>query len=154
MGAGKNESYSTFLIDGAGSKIIKNLSIVEESKKNKILNITVNTLKNICKKYIPEKPVIHFCKIDVEGGEKDVLLGYDFENYRPKVFCIESTKPETSIPCHEQWEDILLKNDYSFAYQYSINRFYIDNRNPDLKGKIYLIEKSIRYFIQKKNKKM
>ena len=57
--------------------------------------------------------VIHFCKIDVEGSERDVLLGYDFINYRPKVFCIESTIPGTYISNYDNWEDILIKNDYS-----------------------------------------
>ena len=56
-------------------------------KKN-IININIDTMLNICKKYIPKKEIVQFCKIDVEGRERDVLLGYDFENYRPKVFCI------------------------------------------------------------------
>ena len=51
----------------------------------------MDTMSNICKKYVPKGRNVDFCKIDVEGGEKNVLLGYDFINYRPKVFCIEST---------------------------------------------------------------
>ena len=88
---------------------------------------------NICRKYVPKNEIIQFCKIDVEGGEKDVLLGYDFENYRPKVFCIESVQVHTGIPNHDLWEDILLKNDYSFVYKYAINRYYIDNRIKGLR---------------------
>ncbi len=103
-------------------------------------------MSNICKKHIPKDKKIHFCKIDVEGGEKDVLLGYDFNIYRPKVFCIESTKPGTSIPCHNEWEDILLKNDYSFIYQYKINRYYIDNRIEGLRERFYQINKYIQFF--------
>ncbi len=84
-------------------------------------------MENVCKKYVPKGKKIEFCKIDVEGGERDVLLGYDFNNYRPKVFCLESTKPITNSPSHHEWEDILIKNNYSFVYQYAINRFYVDN---------------------------
>lgn len=149
IGAGKNESYALLLKYGSGSQVINNKSMIEEKQQKNFLNITVNTLKNICKKYVPEKQDIHFCKIDVEGGERDVLLGYDFGNYRPKVFCIEATKPGTFIPCHELWENILLKNDYSFAYQYAMNRFYIDNKFPYLKERFHLVEKSIKYYIRK-----
>ena len=106
---------------------------------------------NICNKYIPKKTIIQFCKIDIEGGEKDALLGYDFENYRPKVFCIESTKPGTTIPCYEEWENILFQNDYSFAFEYKINRYYIDNRIEGLRERFIQAEKIIKIFIQKKS---
>ena len=105
-------------------------------------------MKYICKKYIPKNEKLQFVKIDVEGGEREVLLGYDFENYRPKVFCIESTKPGTNIPCHELWEEILLNNDYSFAYQYKINRFYIDNREKDLRKRFVQVDIAIKKYKQ------
>ena len=101
-------------------------------------------MANICRKYIPKNGVIQFCKIDVEGGEKNVLLGNDFEKYRPKVFCIESTRH--FIPCHHLWEYILLKNNYSFAFQYKVNRYYIDNRIPDLRQRFLLSEKALEKF--------
>ena len=103
-------------------------------------------MSDVCKKYIPKNEIIQFCKIDVEGNEKNVLLGYDFDKYRPKVFCIESTYPETDKPSHEEWEDILLENDYSFAYTYKINRFYIDNRSKNLRKKFANIEKLIKLY--------
>jgi FkbM family methyltransferase len=114
IGAGKMKENGTFYVSEFGSTLKKKIN-------NKSITINVDTMFNICKKYVPKNEIIYFCKIDVEGGEKDVLLGYDFENYRPKVFCIESTLPATTIPCHNLWEDILLKNDYSFAYQYIIS---------------------------------
>ena len=58
-------------------------------------------MSNVCNKYIEKGKKINFCQIDVEDGEKNVLLGYDFENSRPEVFCIESTKPGTAIPCYD-----------------------------------------------------
>ena len=75
---------------GCGSHVVGNWT---KDNKN-IIDVYMETMANICKQYIPKKKEIHFCKIDVEGGhEKNVLLGYDFKNYRPKVFCIESTYP-------------------------------------------------------------
>lgn len=124
IGVGKEKGNLTFFAKGGLSTFSK----IYKRENSTILNINVDTMSNICKKYIPNKKEIHFCKIDVEGFEKDVLLGYDFENCRPKVFCIESTKPGTMISNHDLWEDILLKNNYSFVYQYKVNRFYIDNK--------------------------
>ena len=111
IGAGSIKKNGTLYILGSGSTLQKTSNI-------KSIAINIDTMFNICRKYVPKNEIIQFCKIDVEGGEKDVLLGFDFERYRPKVFCIESTLPGTEIPCHNLWEDILLKNDYSFAYQY------------------------------------
>ena len=108
-------------------------------------------MANICKKYIPKNEVIQFCKIDVEGGERNVLLGNDFEKYRPKIFCIESTRH--FIPNHNLWEYILLKNDYSFAFQYKVNRYYIDNRIFNLRKRFLLVEKALEKFKKKHKKK-
>ena len=103
--------------------------------------MSVLPMSTITKLYVPKNKEIEFCKIDVEGKEKQVLLGYDFVNYRPKVFCIESTKPCTLIPSFNEWENILIKNNYSFAYEYKVNRFYIDNNVKDINKRFIGIEK-------------
>lgn len=142
-GAGKIKTNATLYIIGPGSTLKK------YKKKNfKSITINIDTMANICRQYVPKNKIIQFCKIDVEGGEKDVLLGYDFENYRPKVFCIESTLPGTGIPSQNLWEDILLKNNYSFVYQYKINRFYIDNRVEGLRERFLQAEKSVKAYKQ------
>lgn len=75
---------------------------------------------------------VHFCKIDVEGYEKNVLKSMNFKTFRPWIFCIESTLPGTSIPCFEEWENILLSNGYLYAYQYGINRYYVEEKKKFL----------------------
>lgn len=150
IGVGKNEGNATLYLAGEGSTFFKEYLI---NLKNKtFINIKIQTMKNICIKYVPKNEEIQFVKIDVEGGEKDVLLGYDFENCRPKVFCIEATKPGTNIPTHNLWENILLKNNYSFAYQYNINRYYIDNKVTGLQKRFIKLNKLIKYFQQNKLK--
>jgi len=69
---------------------------------------------------------VHFCKIDVEGYEKNVLNGIDFRTFRPWIFCIESTLPGTKISCYSEWENILTSNGYLYVYQYGINRYYVE----------------------------
>ena len=94
LAVGERKGKVTFYIDDQCSS-------VEEKYSKNYTNKTVvemDTMSNICKSYVPEGTKIDFCKIDVEGGEKNVLLGYDFINYRPKVFCIESTIPRSQKP--------------------------------------------------------
>ena len=139
IGAGKMKGNGTLYMFGSGSTLQKKENMTS-------ISIEIDTMFNICRKYVPKNEIIQFCKIDVEGEEKNVLLGYDFENYRPKVFCIESTLPGTNISCHNLWEDILLKNDYSLAYQYKINRYYIDNRVKGLRERFFQADQSVEIY--------
>ena len=68
LGVGNKKENSSLILRGAGSTLIK------RKTNSKTLNINVDTLSNICKKYIPMKKKIHFCKIDVEGGEKKCFI--------------------------------------------------------------------------------
>jgi FkbM family methyltransferase len=144
--AGEKEGNTSLRLDrfnGLCSSFIYN----EKKNNSKILNIKVNNMSNICKKYVPSNIEIQFCKIDVESAEKFVLLGYDFINYRPKIFCIESLIDlKTKIPEYKQWEYILFKNDYAFAYQYKRNRFYYDKRIEGLKDKFNRIDFYIKIY--------
>ena len=153
IGVGKNKGIATLYLSGTCSTINKKFSQIKRKK----INITIDTMSNVCKKYIKPDIEIEFCKIDVEGEEKNVLLGYNFEKYRPKIFIIESTFPGTNISCHNEWEYILLKHDYSFVYQYKINRFYIDNKRKNLERKFWNIDKYINLYkkmhLKKKEKK-
>ena len=142
VGAGEKEGNATLLIKNSGSSIIFNKS----NKYKNVINIKIKTLANICRTYIPKKKQIEFCKIDVERFEKFVLLGFDFDNYRPKVFCIESLiNKKTHKPEYLEWENILFKNNYDFAYNFRRNRYYFDKRIPELKEKF----KSIDFYINK-----
>ena len=124
---GQNEGNITFYINGQCSTIKKNYA-----KTNQTINIKMDSMRNICKRYVPEGKDVDFCKIDVEGGERDVLLGYDFVNYKPKVFCVESTIPMSFTPNHQLWEEILINNDYTFVFQHKVNRFYVNNNFPEI----------------------
>ena len=92
------------------------------------LQVNVMTLSEVYEKYPPsQNQEIHFCKVDVEGYERQVLEGIkDWNKFRPWIFAMEATLPGTDIPCHDKWEDILLANDYVCAFQLAINRYYVD----------------------------
>ncbi len=124
---GNNEGNVTFYVDGQCSTVQK-----KYAKRNESINIKMNTMSNICKKYVPEGKEVDFCKIDVEGNERDVLLGYDFDNYKPKVFCVESTIPLSFKPNYQLWEEILIKNGFTFVYERGVNRYYVNKKFSDI----------------------
>lgn len=111
---------STFSQDIAASEPVQALNNPQRLKK-------ILTLSEVHEKYCDPKQEIHFCKIDVEGFEREVLEGVkDWEKFRPWIFAVESTLPCTTIPSHEKWENILLENDYEFAAMFGVNRYYVD----------------------------
>ena len=127
MVIGNNEGNVTFYVDGQCSTVQK-----KYAKRNESINIKMDTMSNICKKYVPEGKEVDFCKIDVEGNERDVLLGYDFDNYKPKVFCVESTIPLSFKPNYQLWEEILIKNGFTFVYERGVNRYYVNKKFSDI----------------------
>lgn len=88
-------------------------------------HITVVPLSCICQEYV--KGDIHFLKIDVEGAEKQVLLGMDFRQFRPWIVLVEATIPCTQVENYHDWENILVDGGYQYVYFDGINRFYIAN---------------------------
>ncbi len=102
----------------------------EFGKKSKPLTRPVTTLRHLCEAHAPQ--AIDFLKIDVEGAEKDVLLGGDWTRFRPRVVVIEALAPYTMTPAWADWEPILQKNDYGFVWFDTLNRYYVANEARQL----------------------
>ncbi len=85
--------------------------------------VEIRTLAQICHEHVTGE--IHFLKIDVEGGEKAVLSGADFNLYRPWIAIVEATAPMSTLQTHIEWEDILISAGYQFAWFDGLNRFYL-----------------------------
>ena len=79
---------------------------------------------------------IDFLKIDVEGGEAEVLLGGDWRRHRPKVVVVEAVVPGSGEPSWEQWEPFLLSRSYRFVLFDSLNRFYVADEAPDIAARL------------------
>jgi len=94
-------------------------------ERSNVIHVPLVTLADVCQKHVPENLAIHFLKIDVEGFEKNVLLGANFDKYRPWIIVLEATRPNTMIPTHSEWEHILIQNDYVFVKQHDVNRYYL-----------------------------
>jgi FkbM family methyltransferase len=90
----------------------------------------VMTLAQLCENH--GLGPIDFLKIDVEGAERDVLLGGDWQRFRPKVIVAEAISPMTSEPSWQEWEPFLLAQGYSFVLFDTLNRFYVGQEHPEI----------------------
>ena len=79
---------------------------------------------------------IHFLKIDVEGFERDVLLGLDRTVWRPWVVVVEATAPNSTEQVHHQWEPELLASGYRFCVFDGLNRFYVADEHAELEASL------------------
>ncbi|WP_114416410.1 FkbM family methyltransferase [Marinospirillum perlucidum] len=95
--------------------------------EGKRYEVPVRTLQSVCEEYVTSD--IHFLKIDVEGFEKAVIQGVDLYKYRPWVLVIEATIPNTQDENYDEWENLVLTANYSFAYSDGLNRFYLANEH-------------------------
>jgi len=76
---------------------------------------------------------IHWLKIDVEGGEAEVLHGWKTSAARPWIICVECVVPNSRVACWQEWEDVLLHKDYEQVYFDGLNRFYSHVSQPSAK---------------------
>lgn len=131
VGAGSQSTKGTFYTQGQLSTLISDNIYVKDCKAE---DIKVMTLKEICNQYLVPKREITFLKIDVEGYEKEVLLGADFNVYRPWIIVMESMLPMTETPCYEEWESILIDAGYEYVLSYGVNRYYVAKEHSELKS--------------------
>ncbi|MFZ5483250.1 MAG: FkbM family methyltransferase [Pseudomonadota bacterium] len=95
--------------------------------------VSVRTLSDLCDELAVAD--IHFLKIDVEGAEKAVLQGFDLERYRPWVVLMEATEPNSTVPTHGEWEHLLTRRGYVFAFFDGLNRYYLAQERAGLLAK-------------------
>lgn len=102
-------------------------------------SVPVTPLADITRQLPPGE--IEFLKVDVEGAERDVLLGADWRSFRPRVILVEAIRPKlpggdpySFEPTWFEWEDILLEHGYEFALFDGLNRFYFRSEEPGLRA--------------------
>jgi FkbM family methyltransferase len=83
----------------------------------------VITLDSVLSKY--NSGDVHILKIDVEGLEKEVLLGANLKQHQPWVVVIESTRPNSQEDSSFEWEFLVLSCGYKMVLFDGLNRFYV-----------------------------
>lgn len=142
-GLGAKEGKMELCIQGGLSTLVKENVL---SDKFSMEEVKITTLKKVCDKYLAPEQKISFLKIDVEGYEKEVLLGADFIHYRPYIIVMEATLPNTNIPSYHEWENILIENNYHFVYERGVNRYYIANEKKELESKFVDVDHMEDYY--------
>ena len=94
------------------------------------VRMPVVTLARLCEEH--QLGEIDFLKIDVEGGEADVLHGGDWRRYRPKVVVVEAVMPGSGEPAWGEWEPFLIARGYRFVLFDTLNRFYVAEEHPEI----------------------
>jgi FkbM family methyltransferase len=68
---------------------------------------------------------VHFLKIDVEGAEREVLLGADLKSNRPWIILAEATVPGTSEMRIDGFADLLVAAGYRQCWFDGLNAFFL-----------------------------
>ena len=125
--SGSMTLYECPLIHG-WSTFVKPLADVYRSRGLPMIArvIPVITLTELFESYI-DQPV-DFLKVDVEGNEREVLLGTDWTLCRPRVLVIENAWPES-------WSHLIPASLYTLIHSDKFNRYYVRN---DEKTNVYL----------------
>ncbi len=106
----------------------------EYGKGSRAMTVPVATLRALCQQHAPAE--IDFLKIDVEGAERAVLEGGDWQRFRPKVVVLEALAPVTLAPAWDAWEPLLLGHGYRFAYFDGLNRYYAAEEHAALAARL------------------
>ena len=125
---GKAESTLEFYeLEGTGLSTFDRQTALEIADKDgyKIISdrVPVKTLANVCQQYVTEQ--IDFLKIDVEGWEENVILGHDWEQFRPIVVLLEATIPNSPVRTQTNIRQILESEDYEYVYFDGLNDYYL-----------------------------
>ncbi len=103
-----------------------------------VVTVPAITLNSVWSEHVKPGGDVHFLKLDIEGGERDVIRSFDWNQYRPWIVVVESTRPSTDIDSSYEWEDTILNANYSLAYNDRLNRFYVAAEHEDLVARLAL----------------
>ena len=101
-------------------------SSFEKDEDLEVCKKKIFTLSEMYRTFCKDFEEIHFCHIDTNGYEADVLRGVDnWGIFRPWVYAIKSVVLGTNIPSYSDWEYILMNHGYFLAYSYGSVRYYV-----------------------------
>ncbi len=113
-----------------GLSSLRPLAEADSTTDRVLVQVNVLPLREILEPHVAE--TIHFLKIDAEGTERDVLLGMDFDRFRPWVVLVEATQPLTSTRTSHDWQQLLTAHDYHPVYFDGLNEFFLASEHKDL----------------------
>ena len=98
-------------------------------KIEKVVQIPIMTINDVILQYFPSQP--NFISIDTEGLELDILKVFDFLNFGPHVFCVETltyTEDKTETK-RIDIIDLMRANGYFVYADTWINTIFVNTRS-------------------------
>ncbi|MBL4592444.1 MAG: FkbM family methyltransferase [Flavobacteriales bacterium] len=95
---------------------------------SKIIKVKLSTINSIISENFEKCPDV--ISIDVEGLNEEIALSFDFNRYRPKIFCIETItySDKNEGKRLNSIIDYLLNNNYKLYADTNINSIFLDNK--------------------------
>jgi FkbM family methyltransferase len=81
-------------------------------------------VNDVLAKHLPSVP--DFFSIDVEGLDYEILKTLDFDRFRPKVFCVETSQLDGRV--HQGILDLLVSKAYAVRGGSHVNTVFVDQR--------------------------
>ncbi|MBB4123302.1 FkbM family methyltransferase [Martelella radicis] len=104
----------------------------EQGHTIKTHDVPFMRLDEICERFLDGQD-IDFMKIDVEGGETELLMSGDWNRYRPRAIVMEAVEVNGTKQVSDEWEHILTDNGYNRVWFDGLNNFYLRNEDIELK---------------------
>jgi FkbM family methyltransferase len=108
--------------------------LASKGHEYEVQEVEVRSLDSILQEHNVEH--IDFLKVDVEGGEVEVLAGIDLQRWRPRVVVVEATEPWSHKRRDEAWRPILLRAGYAEGGFDGINAFFAHSDDPEVFDKL------------------
>jgi FkbM family methyltransferase len=121
-------------VDGTGLSTLRDDYVrdhVEHGFSTCDLAVPTRRLDSLVAEHLDGEEV-HFCKVDVEGGEAAVLRSVDLGTWRPWVLVVEATRPNSTESTHGEWEPLVTSAGYRFCLFDGLSRFYVADEHAEL----------------------
>jgi FkbM family methyltransferase len=124
VAASNEDGWNRLRIQGSVSSMQADWNIDEQTKSF----CKVETMATILDKFPVIRDACQLCSIDVEGHERQVLNGIDWETFRPRVFVVEYVAYGVQTPQNDisaKWEPLLTAQGYKLHATTSLNKIYV-----------------------------
>jgi FkbM family methyltransferase len=107
-------------------------SLKEQGRTVRTHDVAVISVRELCERYADDR-VIDFMKIDVEGGELEVLQSADWQRFRPILLVIEAVVVNGREETWAQWEWVVTEHGYEKVWFDGLNNYYLRHESLSLK---------------------
>lgn len=124
------------VVEGPAGDVLSFLSTSDEHRQRVAqqggrpveVEVPLTTMDAVLAKHTDRLGPIDFAVIDVEGGELDLLDGFDLNRHRPRVLVIEDNymAPNSALAQH------MARLPYTQVFQLYVNRVYVRNDETSL----------------------